>query len=166
MTETNKAIARLFSEMADMLSAQRANPYRVKAYRRAAESLLVLEEDVTSLNERGELTRISGIGRDLAAKIEEFLRTGCMTDYRNLQSPLPPEVADWVRLPGLSESLVHYLFGRLGIKSLDDLDSLARSHFLRTLPGFTASEDELLAAIEQVRTTHYLPALPTSDGSP
>jgi len=166
MTQTNKTIARLFGEMADMLSARRANPYRVRAYRRAAESLVDLEEDVASLSERGELKRISGIGRDLATKIEEFLRTGCITAYRDLQSPLPPEVADWVRLPGLSESLVHYLFSRLGIRSLDDLDSLTRSHFLRTLPGFTASEEELLAAIEHVRTTHALPPLPMSDESP
>jgi len=166
MTPNNKAIGRLFHEMADVLSAQRANPYRVKAYRRAAEILMDLIDDVATLNERGKLRSVPGIGRELASKIDEFLRTGVIGAHRDLQAPLPPEVADWVQLPGLSESLVHYLYARLGIRSLEDLETLARSHFLRTLSGFNASEQDLLIAIDQARTADRTRPLPMSDGSP
>ena len=166
MIDNNQRVAKLFIEMADMLSARRANPYRVKAYRRAAEALAGLTEDVAVLNERGELRRIPGIGRDLAAKIDEFLKTGGISGHRDLQTPLPKEVADWVHLPGLSESLVHYLSARLGIHSLEDLEKLVQSHFLRTLPGFNASEQELLTAIEEARATERARSRPTSDESP
>ena len=166
MTQNNTTIGRLFREMADLLAAQGANPYRVRAYRRAAETLADLTEDVATLHGRDELLNVPGIGRELAAKIDEFLNTGCIGAHRDLQIPLPAEVSDWVQLPGLSESLVHYLFSRLGIRSLDDLESLARSHFMRTLPGFDASEQELLTAIARMRTTLRQSSPTTSDGSP
>lgn len=149
-----------------MLSARRANPYRVKAYRRAAEALASLTEDIATISERAALRAVPGIGKELAAKIDEFLKTGGIGAHRDLQTPLPPEVAAWVHLPGLSESVVHYLFARLGIHSLEDLEKLVQSHFLRTLPGFSASEQDLLTAIERARAGERARSLPTSDGSP
>lgn len=151
VTENNRAIAKLFGEMAGLLGAQRANPHRVRAYRRAAESLSAMTEDVKAVAERGELQQVPGIGRELSGKILEFLETGTIRSYEELRSPLPPEVATWAELPGLSESTVHYLYSRLGIRTLEDLETLAKSHLLRTLPGFSGSEHELLAAIQLAR---------------
>jgi DNA polymerase (family 10) len=65
--------------------------------------------------------------------------------------PLPEQVKAWAQLPGLSESLVAYLYSRLNIATLADLETLVRSHMLRTVPGFSGSEDILLQAIEDVR---------------
>lgn len=151
MTANNKGLAQIFSSMADLLAARRANPHRVRAYRRAAESLMELEEDVSLAAERGALQEIPGIGKDLSAKIQEFLKTGMIQAYEELKTPLPPEVVSWATLPGLSDNVVHHLYGRLGIRTLDDLESLVRSHLLRTLPGVTASDEELLAAIQTRR---------------
>lgn len=145
----NQQIATIFRSMADLLSSQRANSYRVRAYRRAADALLAIDEDVATLTERRELEDIEGIGTDLAKKIEEFLETGTIRAYEELQTPLPTEVRDWATLPGLSESLVTYLYFRLGIRTLTDLDQLIRSHLLRTLPSFSGSEEQLLQAIRQ-----------------
>ncbi len=147
MTDRNRALAALFQAIAAHLAAQQANPYRIRAYRRAAESLAGLAEDVRQVAERGELQQIPGIGKDLAAKIEEYLKTGTIRAYEETKHPLPPEVAAWATLPGLSEGVVQYLYFRLGLRTLDDLAMLVRSHLLRTLPGVTAAEDELLAAI-------------------
>ena len=135
--------------MADLLSAQRANPYRVRAYRRAADALLAIEEDVATLVERQGLEEVDGIGADLAKKIEEFLETGTIRAYEELKTPLPAEVKSWASLPGLSESLVTYLYFRLGIRTLDDLDQITRSHLLRTLPSFSGSEERLLQAVQE-----------------
>lgn len=140
--------------MADLLSSQRANPYRVRAYRRAADALLLIDEDVAILAERQGLEEIDGIGADLAKKIEEFLQTGTVRAYEQLKTPLPMEVRSWASLPGLSESLVTYLYFRLGIRTLDDLEQLLRSHLLRTLPSFSGSEDQLLLAIQQRIQNH------------
>jgi DNA polymerase (family X) len=140
--------------MADLLSSQRANPYRVRAYRRAADALLAIEEDVATVAERQGLEDIDGIGTDLARKIEEFLETGTIRAYEELKTPLPTEVRSWATLPGLSDSLVAYLYFRLGIRTLADLDQLIRSHLLRTLPSFSGSEEHLLQAVQQRLKNH------------
>lgn len=149
--QNNQRIAALFRSIAALLAAQRANPYRVRAYRRGADSLLALDEDVAAVAERHELEEIDGIGKDLSDKIEEFLRTGKIQTFEALKTPLPDEVRAWARLPGLSDSLVAYLHGRLGITTLDALEQLVRSHMLRTIPGFTGSEESLLQGIAQLR---------------
>lgn len=147
MTETNTTLAALFRSMANLLEARRENPHRVRAYRRAADSLVSLHEDIADIAQRGALQRIPGIGRDLSAKILEYLTTGKIQAHEELNTPLPPELVAWTTFPGLSEDIVRYLYTRLGIRTLDDLDTLTRSHLLRTLPGFSGSEEDLLAAI-------------------
>lgn len=149
MKENNQQLATIFRSMADLLSAQRANPYRVRAYRRAADALLTLEEDVAAIAGRQRLEDIDGIGADLAKKIEEFLETGTIRAYEELKTPLPAEVKSWASLPGLSESLVTYLYFRLGIRTLGDLEQITRSHLLRTLPSFSGSEERLLQAVQE-----------------
>ena len=149
MNHNNLQLATLFRSMADLLSSRRANPYRVRAYRRAAESLLALDEDVATLAGCQKLVEIDGIGTDLAKKIDEFLATGTVRAYEELKTPLPPEVQDWATLPGLSDSLVTYLYFRLGIRTLADLDQLVRSHLIRTLPNFSGSEEQLMQAVQQ-----------------
>ncbi|MFQ5991160.1 MAG: histidinol-phosphatase [Nitrospiraceae bacterium] len=149
MTETNRALATVFEATANLLAGQKANVYRVRAYRRAAEAILQLDEDISAVAARGELRLIPGIGRDLASRIEEFLSTGTIQAYQELKNPLPPEVVAWISLPGLSEPVVQQLYFRLSIRTLSDLEALVRSHLLRTLRGVSASEEELLAAIQE-----------------
>ena len=149
MQENNRQLATLFRSMADLLAAQRANPYRVRAYRRAAETLLTTEEDVAVVAQRQGLEDLEGIGKDLAEKIREFLVTGTLRAYEELKTPLPAEVTAWATLPGFSDSFVTYLYFRLGIRTLTDLEQLVRSHLLRTMPGFTGSEELLLQALQR-----------------
>ncbi|MGE0470278.1 MAG: histidinol-phosphatase [Nitrospira sp.] len=149
MKHNNLQLVTIFRSMADLLSSQRANPYRVRAYRRAADALLAIEEDVETIASRHGLEEIDGIGTDLAKKIEEFLATGTIRAYEELKTPLPPDVRDWSTLPGLSDSLVTYLYFRLGIRTLLDLEQLLRSHLIRTLPNFSGSEEQLLQAVLQ-----------------
>jgi DNA polymerase (family 10) len=154
MTRPNEELAAIFLHLADLLRGQQANPYRIRAYRRAAETLTSLDEDVARIEERGELERIEGIGKDLSQKIREFLRTGAIQSYEALKRPLPPEIRQWASLPGLSETLVQHLYFRLNIRDLDDLAGLVRSHLLRTLPSFGGDEEGLLHAIDTLRAGH------------
>lgn len=149
--EHNRQLAALFRTIAELLAAQRANPYRVRAYRRGADALLALDEDVAEVARRQALEDIDGIGSELSGKIEEFLRTGKILSLETLRVALPEEIKGWARLPGLSESLVAYLYSRLNIATLADLETLVRSHMLRTMPGFSGSEETLLQAIEDLR---------------
>ena len=133
--------------MAERLATQRANPYRVRAYRKAADTIEALEEDIADVATRQALEDLEGVGKDLAEKIEEFLKTGTIQTYEALRTPLPDAVKAWTQFPGLSESLVAYLYTRLHITTLTDLERLVRSHMLRTVPGFSGSEERLLEAI-------------------
>jgi DNA polymerase (family X) len=147
----NQQVATIFRSIAERLAAQRANPYRVRAYRKAADAIEALEEDIADVASRQALEDIDGVGRDLSDKIEEFLRTGTIQAYEALRTPLPDAVIAWAQLPGLSESLVAYLYTRLCITTLTDLEQLVRSHMLRTVPGFAGSEERLLEAITASR---------------
>jgi DNA polymerase (family X) len=151
MMNTNRTVATLFQSMADQLEARRENPHRIRAYRRAAESILRLNDDIAAITQRGGLKEVSGIGKDLAAKIEEFLKTGSIQAYEQLKRPLPPDIAAWLTLPGLTDVAVQHLYFRLGIATLDDLETLVRSHLLRTLPGVVVMEEKLLAAIATLK---------------
>ena len=143
----NQQVAAIFRSIAERLAVQRANPYRIRAYRKAADTIEALEEDIADVASRQALEDLNGIGGDLADKIEEFLETGMIQAYEVLRTPLPEAVKAWTQFPGLTESLVAYLYTRLGITTLSDLERLVRSHLLRTVPGFSGSEERLLEAI-------------------
>jgi len=143
----NQQVAAIFRSIAERLAAQRENPYRIRSYRKAADTIEALEEDIADIATRQALEDIDGIGRDLSDKIKEFLKTGTIQAYEALRTPLPETVKAWAQLPGLSESLVAYLHARLCITTLTDLEQLVRSHLLRTVPGFSGSEERLLEAI-------------------
>ncbi len=151
MSNVNQDLASLFASMAGLLASRAENPYKVKAYQRAAESLRNLQEEVGCYAERGDLRTIPGIGKELANKIQEFLSTGRMRAYEELKTPLPETIRDWVTLPGFSEPIVHDLFFRLGMTTLEDLEKLAQSHLLQTLPGLGARSEEILEAIRSKR---------------
>lgn len=137
--------------MAELLQKEEANPYRVRAYRRASATLAGLDEDIATIVQRGDVDSLPGIGKDLGGKIKEYLDTGSIRAYDELSTPLPEFTKHWLALPGFSEPIIHDLYFRLGIHSLDDLEALASSHLLRTRPGITGTTDELLKAIRSLR---------------
>lgn len=151
MNNANQELAALFSSMAGLLASRAENPYKVRAYQRAADSLRALQEGVESVAERGELRTLPGIGKELANKIQEFLATGRIRAYEELKTPLPDSVREWTNLPGFSEPIVHDLFFRLGMTTWEDLEALAQSHLLQTLPGLGARSEEILEAIRAKR---------------
>ena len=110
-----------------------------------------MEEDIAKMAEQRELQTIPGIGKELSLKIEEFLASGTIRTYEELKTPLPTEVLSWINFPGFSEPLVQDLYFRLGIKTLDDLEKLVRSHLLRTIPGMDTATEEILARIQSQR---------------
>ena len=147
----NQDLMALFVSMAGLLASRGENPYKVKAYRRAADSLKSLQEDVSELANRGELQTIPGIGKELSLKIREYLTTGRIRAYEELKTPLPDSILEWVELPGFSEPIVHDLVFRLGITTWEDLEALAQSHLLQTLPGLGTRGEEILTAIQAKR---------------
>ena len=139
----NEEIAAIFEEMADLLEIQEANPFRVRAYRNAARTIRGLSRELKDLVPEGmDLTGLPGIGKDLAAKINEILQTGHAAMLDKLHKEIPASVEDLLKLPGLGPKRVKQLYHELGIQDLAELESAARDGRLRTLPGFGAKTVE------------------------
>ena len=117
MPAQNEEIAHAFDEIADLLEIEEANPFRVRAYRNAARSLRGLGQEIAELVANGEdLTRLPGIGKDLAAKIQEMLETGKVKALNELHREVPAGVEDLLQIPGLGPKRVKALYHSLGIQ--------------------------------------------------
>lgn len=147
-----REIAVLFAHMADLLEYQGANPFRVRAYRRAAQNLESLSSDLEAVAQAGRLTELSGIGTDLAEKITEYLSTGKVAALEQLKRSIPRGVLELLEVPGIGPKTARQLTERLHIASLADLEDAIRAHRLRQLPGFQErKEQNILKGIEIVK---------------
>ncbi|MGA7801425.1 MAG: DNA polymerase/3'-5' exonuclease PolX, partial [Gammaproteobacteria bacterium] len=139
----NADIAAIFDEMADLLEIENENPFRVRAYRAAAQSIGNLGREVSGLLEQGEdLTRLPGIGKDLAAKIAEIVRTGHAAALDQLHRKTPAALAELMKIPGLGPKRVHALYHDLKIKNAAQLRKAIEQGRVRTLPGFGAKTEQ------------------------
>lgn len=146
----NADIAAVFEEIADRLEIQGANPFRIRAYRNAARTLGELPQEARALLERGEdLTRLPGIGDDLAAKVREIVETRRCSLLERLRKELPPAVTELLQIPGLGPKRVKALYHDLEVQTVEQLYRAARDGRIRTLPGFgEKTELNILQAVE------------------
>ncbi|MEW5747103.1 MAG: DNA polymerase/3'-5' exonuclease PolX [Nitrospirota bacterium] len=147
----NQEIARLFNEIADRLELKDENPFRIRAYRRAALNIESLSKNVENIS-REELTKIPGIGKDLAGKIEEYLATGKIKAYEDLKAEMPAGLLTLLAVPSLGPKTAKQLYEQLQVKSLDELERLAMEHRLRELPNIKAkTEENILKGIRMIK---------------
>src|SRR5207253_5262178 len=97
----NLEVAFIFNQIADLLEIQGANPFRVRAYRRAATNIEGLADNIETLAANGTLRNVPGIGEDLASKIAEYIRTGKIEFHENLKQEIPPGLAKMVEIPSV-----------------------------------------------------------------
>jgi DNA polymerase (family 10) len=152
-TARNAEIAELLENIADMLEIKGDSPYRIRAYREAARSIESLTEDVADIIERGELQEVKGIGESIAAKIEEFVRTGHSSYYEELTKQINPSLAELLKVPGVGPKKAKLFYEKLGIDSVDKLEQAAKEHKISKLPGIgPKTEENILEAIEWMRS--------------
>lgn len=118
----NSEIADIFERIADMLSVLDDNPFKIRAYKKAAVNIMELDEDIEVRAENGNLTDIPGVGKDLAAKVNEYIETGEIGEYEKLSKEVPLELVSLLRINGLGPKTLSLLFKELGVKSLSDLE--------------------------------------------
>ena len=138
----NAEIASLFTEIADFLEIKGENPFRVRAYRRAAQAMEGLTEDVAAVAAREGLQDIPGIGKDLAGKIQEYLQRGAVEYLDDLRKEIPPGVVEMMGIHGVGPKTAKLLYERAGVASVERLEELARTHALAGIPGIQAKTEE------------------------
>ena len=143
----NADIAAAFDEIADLLSLKGENPFRIRAYRRAAQTVLALPEELHEQIARGfDPDSLPGIGRDLTQKIREFVATGRLHALDKLRKSVPPGLRQLLALPGVGPQRARALFEQLKIRDLDDLRSALAEGRVRQVRGFGAKSEERLRA--------------------
>ncbi|MFP5250207.1 MAG: helix-hairpin-helix domain-containing protein, partial [Acidobacteriota bacterium] len=145
----NTDIAAELDKIADLLDIEGANPFRVRAYRRAARLVSTLPRDVAAMLDAGEnLDDLPGIGPDLAGKIAILARGGSLPMLDKLEHEMPPGIAALLAVPGLGPRRVHLLHEELGIDNLAALAAAVNAGKLRDLPRFGAAlEAKILRAL-------------------
>jgi DNA polymerase (family 10) len=146
----NTDIASIFEEIADFLEIEGANPFRIRAYRNAARTVSGLGAELKDMVAAGEdLTKLPGIGKELAAKLHEILETGTAKALIKLQERIPKTVIEMFKLPNLGPKRVRVLYQDLKIKNLDQLSKAARKGRIRVLEGFgEKTEKAIVEAVE------------------
>ncbi|MBI4526488.1 MAG: DNA polymerase/3'-5' exonuclease PolX [Deltaproteobacteria bacterium] len=141
-------IAAALREIGRLLQVKGDNPFKARAYERAAQALETLDGDFEFFVKSGRLTELSGIGSALAAVIEELCRTGRTAVLERLHQELPPGVLELSAVPGLSLKKIIALHGALGIQSILELKAACEKGLVRNVKGFgQKSEAKILEAI-------------------
>jgi DNA polymerase (family 10) len=154
----NVAIARVLAEIGDLLEIRGDNPFKVRAYRNAAQVVRDAGERVAALSP-ADVRALPGIGKDIAARIAELVDTGGSTFHRELAAEFPAGLLDVLRLQGVGPKTAALLYKTLGIGSIEDLTKALDSGAVRSVKGMgPGKEASLRKAIEdhQVFAGRYL----------
>jgi DNA polymerase (family 10) len=148
----NLEVSFIFNQIADLLEIQGANPFRVRAYRRAALNIEGLADNIETLTANGTLRNVPGIGEDLANKIDEYIRTGRIEFHEQLKQDVPLGLAKMVEIPSVGPKTAKEIYDRFRIHSIEELEALCKTEQLLGVPGFKQKTiDNILKGIEVFR---------------
>jgi DNA polymerase (family 10) len=134
----NAEIARLLSDVADLLEISAGNPFKVRAYRNAARTVADHPDPIAELVAGGafDLTDLPGIGAGIAKELTTLVETGSLPQRQQLIATLPPGLLDLLRIPGLGPKRVKLFHDALKVNSVADLKKALDQGKLATLGGF------------------------------
>ena len=146
---TNIEVAAILYEVADLLEIKGVR-FKPQAYRRAAQAIETLPEDIAGVAREGRLNEIPGVGKGIAASVNEIVETGSLAYLSSLREELPEGVQHLTQLEGIGPKKAIALSRDLGIRTVDDLEAAAAAGRLRDLPGFgEKTEENILASIRK-----------------
>ncbi len=147
----NRQLADTFILIANLSEIKGEIIYKTIAYRKAAENLTGLGREASEYWKEGKLEEIPGVGKAIAEKIDELLRTGKLQFLEKLKKEVPPSLAEWLQVPGLGPKKIALIWKTLKITTLTQLEKAARAGKLHDLPGMGAkSEAQIITGIESL----------------
>ena len=149
----NTQIAHIFEHMAEMLELKGGNQFRVRAYQNTARALNNLSERVEDMVQAGsDLSKLSNIGKSSAEKIKEIVGTGTCKRLQELKSEIPESLTELIQIPQLGARKVKLINDKLGVESVEDLETACKEHRVRELEGMGAkTEENILKGIQTVQ---------------
>jgi DNA polymerase (family 10) len=132
----NQLVADVLYQIADLLDLKGEIFFKTRAYRIAAQTIEVLDEDIELVAKEKRLQDISGVGEALAKKITELVETGKLEYFEKLKKEIPKELLIMLEIPGLGPKKVAALYKNLGIKTIEQLRKACHSGKVRDLDGF------------------------------
>lgn len=146
---TNRDVADLLANIADILQILDANRFRVIAFQNAAEAIRSLGQDINAVFAAGQLQAIQGVGKGIAGALNELFETGAVVEFDELQTKVPPGVVEMVHVPDVGPKTAKRLWQELEITSVEEMRQAAEAGKIRVLKGFGAkSEQKILKGIE------------------
>ncbi len=163
---TNAEIASIFERIGKILTLKDENPFRIRAYDRAALTILSLSEDLSSIyKEKGTegLMDIPGIGEDLAAKIEELVTTGKLQYLEKMQKEVPAGLFDIMQIQGMGPKKTHFVWKEYKVETVADLKKLMESGKLEGVKNWgEKSIQNVLLGIQSMQSHGSRVALPVA----
>ena len=145
----NQFIADVLYQIADLLDLKGEIFFKTRAYRMAAQTIEVMDEDIEDIIKKGKLREISGIGEALAKKITELVETGELKYFERLKKEIPAGLLSMLDISGLGPKKVAALYQKLGIKTIEDLQKACIDGKVRNLEGFgEITERNILRGIQ------------------
>lgn len=132
----NATVAAVLDEMAGLMELNGENPFRSRAYASAAREVETMEEEVADLAAEGELDEVRGIGKKIAAEIEELLETGRIGRHEDLLEAVPEGLVEMRDIPGLGAKRLRQIYESLGVADIDALAKACESGEVADLKGF------------------------------
>ena len=147
----NVWIARALADVASLLEIQGVNPFRVRAYANAARTVRDHDERLSELVSDGaDLTKLPGVGKEIARHIETLETQGEVLLFRELAFDVPITLLELTRLPGLGAKKVKALWQELDVETIDDLDEAAKAGRVAVLSGFAEkTQQKIVKSIEE-----------------
>ncbi len=148
----NREVAGLLYEIAELLELHAENRFKIIAFSKAARAIESLPEDITLVCKEKRLQSISGVGKAIALKVEEYLKTGRIEAHQELLAKTPPGLVELLQISGLGPKTVFMLHEKLNITNLEELETAAREHRIRRLPRMGPTrETNILKSIERYK---------------
>src|SRR5215210_7457026 len=138
LTVDNKDVAGVLNRIADLMEFKDENPFKLRSYRLAAETIEEMQSSIAEMAARGgaaELQQIPGIGKSISSQIIEIIQTGTSTVFEGLKEELPETVLDLRRVTGIGLKTSQVLYRDFGIKSLEELKAFAEGGGLHSVTG-------------------------------
>jgi DNA polymerase (family 10) len=150
---SNDQVEQVLLEYADLLSITSADPFKPRAYEKAARAIAGEADDLRSMN-RSAILRIPGVGRSIAAKIGELLDTGTFAELEELRTQVPAGVVAMTKLSGFGPKRALHVYRELGLSSVEELVDAAEAGRLSKLKGFSHGvEAGIIRAAERSLTS-------------